>query len=99
MRWDDPLHPNKVEELVRALGATVVDYPTKMQCCGGALDRVGEREGSLDFCRRKLHDLPEHEVDALVVVCPSCFQQFDLNQAAPAAAKAQGTSRCFYLPN
>ena len=27
-----------------ALGATVVDYPTKMQCCGGALDRVGERD-------------------------------------------------------
>ncbi len=24
----------------------------------------------------------EREVDALVVVCPSCFQQFDLNQAA-----------------
>ncbi len=82
VRWDDPLHPKKVEELVAALGAFVVDYPTKMQCCGGALDRVGERESSLAFARRKLYDLQEHEVDALVVVCPSCFQQFDLNQAA-----------------
>jgi heterodisulfide reductase subunit C len=53
-----------------------------MQCCGGALDRVGERDSSLAFCRRKLHDLQDHNVDALVVVCPSCFQQFDLNQAA-----------------
>lgn len=82
VRWDDPLHPTKVEEIVSALGAFVVDYPTKMQCCGGALDRVGERESSLAFCRRKLYDLQEHEVDALVVVCPSCFQQFDLNQSA-----------------
>ena len=82
VRWDDPLHPKKVEELVAALGARVVDYPTKMQCCGGALDRVGERDASLAFCRRKLHDLQNNEVDALVVVCPSCFQQFDLNQAA-----------------
>ena len=82
VRWDDPLHPTKVEQLVTALGATVVDYPTKMQCCGGALDRVGERDSSLAFCRRKLHDLTDHQVDALVVVCPSCFQQFDLNQAA-----------------
>jgi len=82
VRWDDPLHPKKVEELVAALGATVVDYPTKMQCCGGALDRVGQRDSSLAFCRRKLHDLQNHDVDALVVVCPSCFQQFDLNQAA-----------------
>lgn len=80
--WDDALHPTKVEEIVSALGARVVDYPTKMQCCGGYLDRVGEREGSLAFNRRKLYDLQSHDVDALVVVCPSCFQQFDLNQAA-----------------
>lgn len=82
VRWDDPLQPKKVEEMVAALGARVVDYPTKMQCCGGALDRVGQRDSSLAFARRKLHDLQNNEVDALVVVCPSCFQQFDLNQAA-----------------
>ena len=82
VRWDDPLHPTKFEDLVRALGATVVDYPTKMQCCGGALDRVGQRDSSLAFCRRKLQDLQNHDVDALIVGCPSCFQQFDLNQAA-----------------
>lgn len=82
VKWDDPLHPTKVEEIVSALGARVVDYTTKMQCCGGYLDRVGEREGSLAFARRKLQDLQDNEVDALIVVCPSCFQQFDLNQAA-----------------
>jgi len=82
VRWDDPLQPTKLEALVTALGAKVVDYPTKMQCCGGALDRVGEREASLAFCRRKLNDLMREEVDALIVACPSCFQQFDLNQAA-----------------
>jgi heterodisulfide reductase subunit C len=43
---------------------------------------VGERDSSLAFARRKLNDLQTSEVDALVVVCPSCFQQFDLNQAA-----------------
>ena len=78
-----PAAPHQGRGAGRALWARrVVDYPTKMQCCGGALDRVGERESSLAFCRRKLHDLQNHEVDALVVVCPSCFQQFDLNQAA-----------------
>lgn len=82
VRWDSATNPTKLEELVQALGATVVDYETKMDCCGGALDRVGEREGALEFCRRKLTDLKGRQVDALVVVCPSCFQQFDLNQAA-----------------
>jgi len=97
VRWDDPLHPKKVEEIVSALGATVVDYPTKMQCCGGALDRVGERDSSLAFCRRKLHDLENHKVDALVVVCPSCFQQFDLNQAALQRANENVNIPVLYL--
>ncbi|HSK46953.1 MAG TPA: heterodisulfide reductase-related iron-sulfur binding cluster [Coriobacteriia bacterium] len=97
VRWDDPLHPKKVEEIVAALGARVVDYPTKMQCCGGALDRVGQRDSSLAFCRRKLHDLQANEVDALVVVCPSCFQQFDLNQAALQRANEQVNVPVLYL--
>jgi CoB--CoM heterodisulfide reductase subunit B len=97
VHWDDPLNPKKVEELVGAMGARVVDYATKMQCCGGALDRVGEREGSLAFARRKLYDLQESGVDALVVVCPSCFQQFDLNQAALQRANEDVNVPVFYL--
>lgn len=97
VRWDDPLHPTKIESLLAAMGARVVDHPTKMQCCGGALDRVGEREGALAFCRRKLHDLQANEVDALVVVCPSCFQQFDLNQAALQRANEDVNIPVFYL--
>jgi heterodisulfide reductase subunit B len=95
--WDDPIAPKKVEELVAAMGARVVDYQTKMQCCGGALDRVGEREGSLSFARRKLQDLQDNQVDALVVVCPSCFQQFDLNQAALQRAKEEINVPVLYL--
>jgi len=97
VRWDDPMHPKKVEALVAAMGARVVDYATKMQCCGGALDRVGEREGSLAFARRKLTDLTRNDVDALVVVCPSCFQQFDLNQAALQRAKEDVHIPVFFL--
>jgi len=61
------------------------------------LDRVGEREGSLAFARRKLYDLQKEEVDALVVVCPSCFQQFDLNQAALQRANEDLHVPVFYL--
>ncbi|OFW56562.1 MAG: hypothetical protein A2133_08610 [Actinobacteria bacterium RBG_16_64_13] len=81
VRWDSPTAPTKFESLVRALGATVVEYETKMDCCGNALDRVGERRAALDMLERKLDDVRTHDVDALVVSCPSCFLQFDLNQA------------------
>jgi len=97
VRWDDPLQPTKVEELVAALGAKVVEYSTRMQCCGGVLDRVGEREGSLAFARSKLYDLQKEGADALVVVCPSCFQQFDLNQAALQRANEDLNVPVFYL--
>jgi heterodisulfide reductase subunit B len=97
VRWDDPLHPTKVEAVVAALGARVVDYPTKMQCCGSALDRVGERDDSLAFARRKLMDVQAAGADALVVVCPSCFMQFDLNQAALQRAKEDVNVPVLYL--
>jgi heterodisulfide reductase subunit B len=97
VRWDDPLHPTKVEAVVSALGARVVDYTTKMQCCGSALDRVGERDDSLAFARRKLMDVQNEGADALLVVCPSCFQQFDLNQAALQRNKEDVNVPVFYL--
>ena len=82
VRWDSPTAPTKFEQVVRALGATVVDYETKMDCCGNALDRVGERaDVPRHAARRKLADVAEQGADALVVSCPSCFLQFDLNQA------------------
>lgn len=81
IRWDSATNPSKFEDMVRALGATVVEYETKLDCCGGALDRVGQRDEALQMCRNKLVDLKSEAVDALVVCCPSCFQQFDLNQA------------------
>ena len=81
IRWDSPIAPTKFEQLVRALGGTVVEYETKMDCCGNALDRIGERQASLDMCEHKLSDLHDQGADALVVSCPSCFLQFDLNQA------------------
>lgn len=97
VRWDDPLDPTKVETLLTTLGAKVVQYGSKMDCCGQALDRVGEREGALSFGRRKLRDVEDAQADALVVVCPSCFQQFDLNQAALRRAKEDIHIPIFYI--
>ena len=74
--------PTKLEDLVRALGATVVDYETKMDCCGGALDRVGERDDASGPVPTQADRPQRGRGGRLVVVCPSCFLQFDLNQAA-----------------
>jgi len=78
--FDDPFAPKKFDEIIKALGATAVEYHLKMDCCGGALDRANLHEEALHMSRLKLLELKKAKADALAVVCPACFQQFDNNQ-------------------
>ncbi|MDH7577759.1 MAG: heterodisulfide reductase-related iron-sulfur binding cluster [Bacillota bacterium] len=79
LRFDDPLHPEKYDLLVRALGAESVVYDTKMLCCGSGLGFVGAQEEATTLLRKKLFDL-QGKSDALTVVCPACFIQYDQRQ-------------------
>ncbi len=79
LRFDDPLHPEKYDLLVKALGAEAVQYETKMLCCGSALGNAGSQEEAAMMLRRKLMDL-KGRADALTVVCPACFIQYDQRQ-------------------
>jgi len=78
--FDDPMNPSTLDDLVTALGATSVQYETKMLCCGGALSNVGEQEESVALARKKLVELRDLDVDALVLTCPACFLQYDQRQ-------------------
>ncbi len=80
LQFDDPFRPKKFEELLEGLGATSVEYETKMQCCGNLLLRAGEEDASHAMARSKLMDLERQEVDAITLVCPSCMMQFDNTQ-------------------
>ncbi len=74
------MKPKKYDALVEALGARAVAYPSKMVCCGGSLDRVGQHDRALEMAAMKLRELGELGADCLSTTCPSCFQQFDNNQ-------------------
>ena len=73
--FDDTYAPQTLERLMRAVGATVVDYPVKTRCCGGALmgtaEEVGLRLGYL-----LLRDARERGANVLATLCPLC--QFNL---------------------
>jgi len=70
----------KFDDLIRWLGAESLGHRTKMMCCGQGLDRVDQHENALHLAREKLVELKKIGADALIVCCPSCFQQFDNNQ-------------------
>jgi len=77
---DDPMNPHKFEAIVRALGAEVVDYPSKLMCCGGTMNTAGLAQEAQNLTRFKLREVSEIGVDVLSVVCPACFMQYDLAQ-------------------
>ncbi len=96
--FDDPLWPSKFDELVEALGAESVAYPSKMECCGNLLLRAGEEETAQAMCRSKLGDMVEHEAEALTVVCPSCMMQYDNMQHVLQRAGEDLKLPVFYYP-
>ncbi len=80
LKNDDPLDPKKFDNLIRALGAESMQYPSKLTCCGQGLDRVDMHDLALNMARVKLRELKNMGADAMVLCCPSCYLQFDNNQ-------------------
>jgi heterodisulfide reductase subunit B len=79
MQYDDPMEPKSLRELVEATGATAIDYEEEVLCCGAGVGNTDDKV-SLQVLKRKLDNLIENGADCIVVICPSCFQQFDTNQ-------------------
>ena len=50
-RWSDHEHPTELNDLLRALGADVIDYPLTTSCCGGHMTQIGP-ETAFELIRR-----------------------------------------------
>lgn len=77
MGFDDPFEPSVLEGLVEALGAEVVRYEGYTDCCGNA---TRDTEASLRIGSEKITAMKKAGADCIAVVCPACFEQFDLGQ-------------------
>jgi heterodisulfide reductase subunit B len=77
--FDDPEYPTSLDKLMRAVGANVVDYPLKAQCCGGHMTQIKEHT-ALEIIRRLLKNAADYEADAIVTLCPMCQLNLDAYQ-------------------
>jgi len=77
--FDDPEDAHTLDNIVKALGATPLDYLTKFKCCGGALLPFDETL-ALKMSGRKLDELQQRNADAMVLFCPFCSVMYDDNQ-------------------
>ena len=85
----DDEHPRDtyLQQLIEALGGTVVDYAGSHKCCGFPIITMN-KEASLKQAGRHLGDAIDADADCLVTPCPLCHLNLDLQQ--PLAAKAVG---------
>ncbi|MCZ7542097.1 MAG: CoB--CoM heterodisulfide reductase iron-sulfur subunit B family protein [Anaerolineae bacterium] len=77
--FDDVEYPTTMDHLMEVLGATVVDFPLKAECCGGHMTQISD-DVALELIRRLLHNATEYEADAIVTVCPMCQLNLDAYQ-------------------
>jgi heterodisulfide reductase subunit B len=78
-RFGDYEQPRQLDRLLRALGADVVDYPLKTECCGGHMTQVAPRVG-LELIRRLVSEAERREAAMMVTVCPMCQINIDAYQ-------------------
>lgn len=77
----DPAHPTRLDEILRALGAGVVDFPLKAHCCGGHAAASSE-EASTSLLHRILRCAAEGNASVIVTVCPVCRRNLEAGQDA-----------------
>ena len=78
---DSTEDPVSLDRILQALGAEVVDYPCKTDCCGGHMTQISEEAG-FELIRRLIKGAADAEADAIVTLCPMCQLNLDGFQAA-----------------
>ena len=78
-RFSDHDFPTELDGLLRALGAEVIDFPMKTECCGGHMTQIGPETG-FEMIRRLIATADHYEADAMVTLCPMCQLNLDAYQ-------------------
>jgi len=91
--FDDAENPKFMDDLMNAIGVSVLDWPYKVECCGASLsltrsDIIYKLSGKL------LSMASEAGADCIVVACPLCHSNLDLRQKEI----AERTGHFFNLP-
>ena len=73
-------NPQFFEELLSALGADPITYPSKTRCCGGSLI-ITNRKAALDMVRILLEDAESHHAKVIATTCPMCNINLEVYQS------------------
>lgn len=83
----DSENPQKMEHILKVIGANPVFYPERLDCCGGLLN-ANLPESALTKTGQKLQRVKAQGFDVFIDVCPWCHRQFDAKQKQAAKTVA-----------
>ncbi len=81
---EDVEYPTKMDRLAKTLGATVLDWSYKTECCGASLS-VTQTGVAVELSAKILQNARDVGADAVVTGCPLCHVNLDTRQAEMAA--------------
>jgi len=79
MGFDDSFVPKITEELMAVAGATSLDWPGRLECCGAALAGFND-ELSTKLLNEKISGAKAAGADYITPICSYCHLQFDTAQ-------------------
>lgn len=77
--FDDPENPVSMDEILAALGAEVLDWDFKTECCGSGL-ALSKTEKVVELSGRLVGEAAYRGAEAIVVVCQLCQANLDMRQ-------------------
>lgn len=80
-KFDDQENPQSLDNLMKSLGAEVVNFPMKVKCCGASLI-VGEENLALMLTKKILDSAKDNGANCVAVTCPLCQTNLDAYQKA-----------------
>ncbi len=86
MQFDDPENPTSMDRILEALGAEVVPFPLKTECCGASMG-IPRRDITERLTGRLIETAVRCGADMIAVACPLCHMNLDLRQEQAARAK------------
>lgn len=79
MKFDDPENPTSLDRLVDALGGESLDWPHKVECCGGGLS-MSRTDIVVSLTDSILEMAKTSGAQCIAVGCPMCQINLDMRQ-------------------
>jgi heterodisulfide reductase subunit B len=84
--FDDPENPSSLDRLVTAMGGTALEWPHKVECCGGGLS-MSRTDVVVNLTDSIVGMAKLAGADCIAVSCPMCQVNLDLRQLDIAKSK------------